>query len=300
MKTFKPLYVIISLLLSSLLIGCADQKTSVAQYQNGDNGHIVGGKDLKYTDSIASSIVFISTENDQGHNEICTGTFISSNLILTAAHCIAKDKDGMSVSFRLKDYDTTQNIIDVEIVEAYRLDFSPLKVERNDLGIIQFKGGLPAGATFAVLPQENAFTPTTLSFSAVGYGRNTGITSEDNPMAQTGEGILRIKELTSELFSNSMDNFKIDQFKNKGGLCFGDSGGPALVKDRSSNKNIVIGVASAVLVHRKADYLDASDDCQNESMYSNMTFYTKYLKQYLKLAIEKKEKEKKEKLALKK
>lgn len=290
MRNFKPLHVITSLFVISL-IGCADQKASIAKYENDNREQIVGGSDLDYTHSTASSVVFISTENNQGHNEICTGTFISSNLILTAAHCIAKDKDGMSVSFRPKDFKKTQNIIDIEISEVYRLDFSPLGVERNDLGIIQFKGGVPKGATIALLPKDNEHPSNFLIFSAVGYGRNTGTVSQD-PMAPTGEGLLRTKELVSEFVTNLMDNFKIDQFKNNGGVCFGDSGGPAFIKDPVTKQNIVVGVASAILTQRKAAYIDANDDCQNESMYLNMYFYSSHLKTYLKLAME-------EKLALK-
>lgn len=289
MKMIKPLHVIASLFIAGL-IGCADQKSVTAKFENNDNNKIVGGKALKYSDSTASSVVFISTENAQGHNEICTGTFISENLILTAGHCIAKDKDGMSVSFRPKDFASTQNIVDIEIVDAFKLDFSPLNVVRNDMGVIRFKGGLPPEATIALLPTEkNLKEAKALTFSAVGYGRNTGVKSDD-PMAPTGEGILRTKKLISEPISAQSDIFKIDQFKNKGGVCFGDSGGPAFIKDSKTNKNIVVGVASAVLTDRKGTGIDENDDCQNESMYLNMYYYSKYFNEYLNKAAEEKAK----------
>jgi secreted trypsin-like serine protease len=286
MKKLNSLHFITSLFIATFM-GCADQKPVNSKVENKDNSHIVGGKDLKYSSATASSVVFISTENDRGHNEICTGTFISKSLILTAAHCIAKDKDGMSISFRLKDYATTQNIVDVEIVEVYKLDFSDLGVTRNDMGIIQFKGGLPQGATIAYLPKQNNdqdVKPQVLTFSAVGYGRNTGLKSDD-PMTPNGEGVLRIKSLASEPVSPLMDIFKIDQYKNKGGVCFGDSGGPALMKDTKTNKTIIVGIASAVLTQRTGGGINADDDCQNESMYMNMYFYVKYFNKYLKAAI---------------
>lgn len=293
MRNFKPLHVIAYLFIATL-IGCADQKPVTANFENKDKSQIVGGKALKYSDSTASYVVFISTENDQGHNEICTGTFISKNLILTAAHCIARDKDGMSVSFRPKDFAETQNIVDVEIVEAYKLDFSDLGVTRNDMGIIHFKGGLPAGATIAYLPPPNngkEFTTQPLSFLAVGYGRNTGLKLED-PMASNGEGILRFKNIVSAPVTSLMDIFKIDQFKNKGGVCFGDSGGPALVKDTKTNRTTIIGIASAVLTQRAGAGINPDDDCQNESMYMNMYFYSKHFSAYVKKAVEAKQKAK--------
>ncbi len=255
--------------------------------------NIVGGKDSNYDEAAAASVVYISTENDQGHNEICTGTFISTELILTAAHCIAKEKEGMSLSFRPRDFIKTKRIIDIKITETYKLDFSTLLVERNDLGVIHFEGGLPEGAKIAILPKsnKNKVLPSR-RLLAIGYGQNTGVKSDDE-MANTGEGVLRTKTLVSELIKTDKDNFKIDQLANKGGICFGDSGGPALILDPVTKKNMIIGVASAVLTKRTGPDIDPNDDCKNQSMYLNMYYYAEYFNSFLKKAIESKAMEKK-------
>ncbi|MBC7753286.1 MAG: trypsin-like serine protease [Moraxellaceae bacterium] len=313
-------------------MSCADRKPSSAVFDSVDSGQIVGGELLKYSDSAASSVVFISTENDEGHNQICTGTFIAKNLILTAAHCIARDKDGMSVSFRGKDFLKTRNIVDIPIAEVYRLNFSELYeerskkgdtiykeqikilnkitgiektkiVRRDDLGIIVFAGGLPAEAKIALFPQDGKFSvpqSNTQTITAVGYGRSNGVLYSDNALAPNGEMILRHKALiisTKEL-DPSKNTFRVDQFMNKGGVCYGDSGGPAIITDPVTKQNIVIGVASQVLNERNGlgEAQQNADYCYDESLYINMYFYKQHLRKALNAAIEKKNNEK---LALK-
>lgn len=272
------------------MIGCADQKSlSPKAYLADDPGKIVGGTDINYKSSLASTVVYISTVNAQGQSTICTGTFIAKNLVLTAAHCIAKSKNSMSMHFRLKSFTpVTNDLKDFRIEEAYKLDFSDLGITRNDLGVIQFSGGLPVGATIATLPQGSApSVGQVFNFTAVGYGKNTG-KELNHPLDSDGSGVLRKKSLVS-LPTTNLDTFKIDQLKNDGGVCFGDSGGPALIQDKKTKKYTVIGVASYVSTERKeAPGLDITDDCKNESMYVNMHFYAPYLKTYLQRAIAKK------------
>jgi trypsin len=283
-KNIVPHIIIASLVCLSIL-SCSKQSQDQNGFENIKNGdgHIVGGKDLDYKSAMATQIVYIaSVIKSSGRDQICTGTFISNDIILTAAHCIATSKDMMSVYFRNKDFNKTQNIIDVPIVETFEPTFPELKITRNDLALIKFSGGLPQGAQIASLPsiEEKQLQSLSLNFSAIGYGRNTGVESDD-AMDSTGEGSLRYKKMSSENLDISSDIFRVDQYKNDGGVCFGDSGGPALIKDKAG-KYIVVGVASAVDPSRIAEGINPKDNCKNESLYLNMYYYAKTLREYIK------------------
>ena len=286
-KEFKRQFIVVlSLMLAINLTACSKVAADRQQYSKASTSgaDIVGGQISDYRSAVASSIIFISTENQQGYSEICTGTFISNKYILTAAHCIAKDKEGMSLTFRNYKFSKTQNILNLPILETYKLNFKNINSQRHDLALIKYSGGLPFGAKIALLPNQIQIKTqlsykNSLSFLAIGYGKNTGHTSDDNLF--TGEGVLRQKIMQSNLIKPTSDLFRIDQQKNKGGVCFGDSGSPALIKNKKTDLMTIIGVASAVDTSRiKAD-LNIMDSCMNESIYLNMYFYSNLIKEFI-------------------
>lgn len=246
---------------------------------------IVNGHDMDFASDLASPIAFVGTADDAGNNEVCTGVFISNELVLTAQHCIASNKDAMSLSFYNKDFKETGDVTSLEIVEVYKLNFSKISgLKRDDLGLIRYRGGLPAHAKAALLMDDRLLSVigsfSRLPFKAVGFGKSTGADLEDRSLS-TGIGTLRWKNMHSNQIDAKQATFRVDQHQNDGGVCSGDSGGPALIQDPKTKNYIVIGIASQIDFSREIKGVQIDDKCKNESIYSNMLFYTPLIKRII-------------------
>lgn len=261
------------LLLSLAYSGCSKEPltpSSGVRTNSFPEGHIVGGSLLDYGSDLASRVVFISSTKPNGYPQICTGTFISEQLILTAKHCIASTKYAMSVEFRPTTFEKNNNRIDLPIVEVFNIDSDPdLNINRQDLALILYSGGLPKGAKTTDLAADLAPNDTKRLIS-VGYGKSNGRTNL-KPMTDTGEGSLRSKAMNAKSVLFTSDLFILNQVRNKGGVCDGDSGGPSFVLNTRQNQIQIIGVASALEPTSK------KDECLSRSVFMNMIFYKQHI-----------------------
>jgi hypothetical protein len=251
MKLFA---VIFSILIST---SCQRSATTSAFDMNAQSAaEIVNGRTLKSKDPLSKHVVLISLVDLQGGNKVCTGVFISPTKILTAQHCISESISDMSVTFKMPSYDSDLDVVDLPILRT-EIVFNKNILARQDLAMIEVR--IPAN-DFPAEPVEISKGDSIIdTLVLVGFGTNSSANFVDEQ--------LRTKSVKLRSNQFQKNYFAVDQNKNKGGICFGDSGGPALHLDQRTQKYVLVGIASAVVSS------PVTDICGNQSLFMNVLFY---------------------------
>lgn len=191
---------------------------------------IIGGVPVSAEDEIAKSTVLLYGYADQG-SFICSGTILDSSHILTAAHCVADIKD-MFILF-------TNNAGTPALVESillgrtyarkasrmnHNIDYPNTglgsRYPHNDIGIVKFSGGIPAGFKPVMILNPalmGNYIKRDQQVILAGFGQ------------RSGEGVE-----TGVLYKNAVtvkSAYSKTVVVGEGGssACHGDSGGPAFV-----------------------------------------------------------------------
>jgi hypothetical protein len=181
----------------------------------------------------------------------CSGTLLSSRIVLTAGHCTGEPGEfsGMRV-FTEADVDHgTNNYPNAgpNTVEARAWHSHPLFTEAafylHDVGVIELRADvtLPASA-YGALPSVNQLdvlhTGSNTTFTAVGYGLqryNPTQLMEDRVRMSAQPHLIQINTP-----STGPGILLLSDNASTGGTCFGDSGGPNYV----GSSNVVAAVTS--------------------------------------------------------
>ena len=200
---------------------------------------IVGGNVVQSSASDSKNAIMILSDK----NQLCTSTALSRTVLLTAAHCLSDASKAVALTSSTlsceSGFDVTVNQIKARklvVHEDYSSDISAGD-SANDVALVFLEKPLPSSypifsiADLTTLTKEN-------SLYLWGFGEinnNSG-----------GDGQLRKTQISADDYSinNDMKKVVIDQSSGHG-ICHGDSGGAAFVKQDGQLK--ILGVNSYVV-----------------------------------------------------
>ncbi|UXR64197.1 trypsin-like serine protease [Bdellovibrio bacteriovorus] len=243
--------------MTSLLSACSPQANNSSVITTNADG-IIGGTEVQATDKIQNSIVAVY---DAFEGEICTGSLLPNNIVLTAAHCIGYFTEDMYVFFgtEITALSERRQVDKVE-VSPYWENRQGEDFDTGDIAMIHFTGTVPAGykpVTF--LPNKRSLK-TGMEITVAGYGISDGVTGD-------GVGRLRSTKVTISNLNYSTSEFLIDQTKGTG-ACHGDSGGPAYVEIKG--ELYLMGVTSRGVK-------DDNNDCSQFSAFTSTLYYKTWI-----------------------
>ena len=201
--------------------------------------NIIGGTVVEKGQADAKAAIMLMSDS----GSICTAAAISRNVLLTAAHCLAKD-EGYIAFFApsmtcASGFDISKDAIRATRVvrhSGYDLEQPDVTKRRDDVGLVFLGKDIPEG-----YPVYKIADPQTVGerneLLLYGYG-----VTGDN---LGGAGTLRKASVNSQRYRIDLGN-KLISVNQAGtqGLCMGDSGGPGLVQIGSELQ--ILGVNSFV------------------------------------------------------
>jgi len=263
---------------------------------------IVGGKKVDASSPLAHSLVLLLMKTSDGTIN-CTGTLVSQDVVLTAAHCVAgvlKDPSHlMKIIFSTEPQCAAhrgQNLSQGS-VEAVRVPLNWFKSnhELSDLALVKLTAAAPA--EYSPLPLAKNFPEISVhqAVTVAGYGKTTKDYDaiDPQPLALRVTQVYSLNASLKEILLQSLrkrdpnstlnaedirntddkENLFFDQSEGHG-ICAGDSGAPALIE--SGNQMQIIGVASAV-----ENPLDSTSKCSLLGVHTNVVHYQSWLNETL-------------------
>jgi len=165
----------------------------------------------------------------------CTGTLISSDVLLTAAHCYPETDDHFYVTFVEKP--TSDKIKDAGITGTWHehptIDIGVVKLDKSP-SITPAQ--LPTKDQVAIDAKSDS---PTKKFTAVGYGGELAPKEPGGPLIVYGD---QRKWAVSTFKSFNRTELRLSQNQGSGGTCYGDSGGPNFFGAGSTETPVIASI----------------------------------------------------------
>lgn len=229
------------LFLSLLILSCSPENANQISFSDAPDevliDSIYGGSPLDAHNNPGNGLVMLY---DKSNNRICSAVIIQQKTLLTASHCIDGLKENYSVAFG---------------VEPLNGNYFSRKIKHwkkhheLDVALIVLDQTIPPG--WRPLPLLARAPRVSEKVLVAGYGRSE---------KSNGGKLLAASVSVIDFQQNKL--IIIDQSKGSG-ICYGDSGGPLLIK---GDKGLLIaGIAASV---RNLASGQESQKCRYQSVFS--------------------------------
>ena len=227
---------------------------------------ITGNYQLDSTPYVGVVVLFNDDGNAIGY---CSGVLISATVMLTAGHstlgaatasvCFNKGpitytvQDGKIV---LPNTETIYN--DKELITYPEYAISVINglnkgnnlYSNSDIGVIVLDKPVTEVTTYANLP-PTGFADTLdkkTDLKVIGYGFQTQITPKNNGVENSWVGTISCNSAQTQLVSCNDKYLKLtaNPSQDKGGVAFGDSGGPVIYHSNSDNQDMLLAINTYV------------------------------------------------------